>query len=461
MWRLMALGALAMACGEATAAAVRNGSGGTGGAVGLGGTTSLGGSGGAVPAEPRRPFAQHSTKYAASSQLPSGAQTALDGATRDFYDQWKKSYLTQGTAARCGVDRWYVAAGLDTDSSTLTLSEAHGYGMLISVIMAGHDPEAKAHFDGMVRFWRDHPSADSPVLMTWSEDQNCQNDANAKSSTDADLDIALALLMADEQWGSCGEIDYRAKALEVMQAIGSQEIDSTGNFLLVSNQVLLGDVVPWDRASRSSDFMPGHLASFANVGRAAGGDGAPWVNLMDAGFEMFGTLETRYAAATGLVPDVFVGPRDAPSPAPDPLDASGQALHYDEYFYNACRVPWRVGTYAVLSGDERGKNLLAAINSWIVGMTAGDPLRVVAGYQLDGTPLGADYAYPTMAFIAPLGVAAMTNPQDSVWLDAIWNDVVSFGSEGYYEDTLKLLSMLVTSGNWWAPSGAVAACNGQ
>jgi len=72
------------------------------------------------------------------------------------------------------------------------------------------------------------------------------------------------------------------------------------------------------------------------------------------------------------------------------------------------------------------------------------------GYTLDGGALpGQDFA--SMAFIAPLGVSAMIDTDNREWLDAIWIATVEADPIDHYEDSIKLLSMIVTSGNWWPP----------
>ena len=45
----------------------------------------------------------------------------------------------------------------------------------------------------------------------------------------------------------------------------------------------------------------------------------------------------------------------------------------------------------------------------------------------------------------------MVDSSNQAWLDAIWKDLVAGGSQGYYEDSIKMLSMIVMSGNWWEP----------
>jgi len=47
----------------------------------------------------------------------------------------------------------------------------------------------------------------------------------ADSATDGDLDIAYALLLADNQWGSSGSVDYKAEALAVLSDILDKEVN--------------------------------------------------------------------------------------------------------------------------------------------------------------------------------------------------------------------------------------------
>jgi len=72
--------------------------------------------------------------------------------------------------------------------------------MLITVQMAGYDPQAKKYFDGLNRFRKRYPSKINKAFMNW----RIRNEERAKSddcATDGDLDMATALLMAAQQWG--------------------------------------------------------------------------------------------------------------------------------------------------------------------------------------------------------------------------------------------------------------------
>jgi len=75
-----------------------------------------------------QPFGAHTFSYAPGSIRPDHvSQSVQDQAVRDFYDAWKGQYLKQG----CGAGRYYVATS--TQPGNLTVSEGHGYGMVLSL----------------------------------------------------------------------------------------------------------------------------------------------------------------------------------------------------------------------------------------------------------------------------------------------------------------------------------------
>lgn len=133
-----------------------------------------------------------------------------------------------------------------------------------------------------------------------------------------------------------------------------------------------------------------------------------------------------------------------------PNDGHGCASATDgAYNYNAGRDPWRLGTDGLINDDARALAAVARISAWAEDSTDGDPQQIRPGYRLDGTPLRSDYF--TTFFAAPLGVAAMTVPSQQAWLNAIY-DAVRQRQEGYYEDSITLLCMLVMTANFWDPT---------
>lgn len=385
-----------------------------------------------------QPFGAHAFKYAAGSILPSNETIAgMDRDTAAAYDSWKANHLESG----CGAGRYYVAA---ENEGSLTVSEAHGYGMVITALMAGHDPNARVIFDGMYRYFRDHPSNEASDLMAWYQNESCESANGEDSATDGDLDIAYALLLADKQWGSSGDIDYGQQAGQVMAAIKSHDLHPDGH-------VLLGNwVAPEEdkfyHATRSSDFMPGHFASF----EAASGD-AVWATATRTGYDVFQAIQQNHSPTTGLLPD-FIGSLDG---SPSPVGAHFLEGNEDgSYSLNACRTPWRLGAHFLTTGDSQARATVQKINSWFRGETGGDPFAIRAGYKLSGAVVGRG-DYMSMAFVAPLGVGAMVDAQNQAWLDELWEVTRDNSAEGtYYEDTLSVLAMIVMSGNWWSPEAA-------
>ena len=118
------------------------------------------------------------------------------------------------------------------------------------------------------------------------------------------------------------------------------------------------------------------------------------------------------------------------------------------YYYNACRVPLRLGMHVLLNGNTASKNIVAKISSW-AEQNHISPLNIKAGYSLDGSTL-PDSDFISTVFIAPFGVAAMNFPKQQSWLNNVYETVYQNHQE-YYEDTINLLSMMVMTGNFWAP----------
>jgi endoglucanase len=365
-------------------------------------------------------------------------QVQMDAALVDFYQQWKAVYLVEG----CGAGRAYVDVNADgkwgdPGDATLTVSEAHGYGMLALVMMAGVDPDAHRLFDAMLRYFKDHPPASGAGLMSWKQVEGCGNADGEDTATDGDLDVAYALLLAEKTWGNAGDFDYGAEARVVMAA-------SMARVVTADDQLLIGDWAAGDAtygaATRTSDFMMSHFQAFA----AAGGD-ARWLRVRANSYAVLAAVVPE----TGLSPDFVVGLPDAPVPAPAGFlegDTDGMQS------WNALRTPWRLALDDMLYDAPEPRAQLAAVNAFIIGATGGDPALVGDTYRLDGTTLPAG-GQGSVAWMSMFAVAAMTDADNGDWLGALWTAVVAapLAEEDYYGNTLKLLAMMTMAGHWARP----------
>lgn len=392
----------------------------------------------AQAANPTRPFPQHVVYTAGSIKPAVATQVELDAAVATFYSTWKSRYLKPALTGQFYV--YYNADGNADTPNGRSISEGHGYGMLATVLMAGADADAQTEFNGLYRYFRAHPSVNNPDLMAWNQVEGFVEAEGGDSATDGDLDIAFALLLAAAQWGNDGSIDYHAEALKVIAAIMKNDVNQRRWTLKLGDWTDAGD--HYFNGTRSSDFMLQHLKAF----KAASGD-SRWEQVVDKTYSILGGVYRRHAKSTGLMPDFIILGRNIYEPAePKYLESK----HDGQFSYNACRTPWRVATDYLINGDPRALPQLQKLNAWIQRKTDGDPSRINAGYALNGRKLAEDN---NACFTAPLAVNAMIGAENQAWLDALWSHLLSRDpdDDGYYGNSVRLLCMIVISGNWWVP----------
>lgn len=391
---------------------------------------------GARGQQPAFPFPQH-VHYTRGCILPNHvSQTSLDNSVRSFYNLWKERYIN----SNCNKGQYYV--WFEKRGNKQCVSEGQGYGMIIVALMAGYDRTAKATYDGLYRYYKAHPSKRNPHLMAWAQNNNCA-DIDGSTASDGDMDIAYSLLLAHRQWGSTGDINYLREANTMINAIMQQEINAKTLAPLLSNAVEYDSRDYFD--TRTSDFMP---ANFRAFGRAT--HNLFWNNVVTKNYTLFKLMQDKYSPDAGLVPDFIHAINKTPKPAkPYFLESP-----YDGYYnYNACRVPWRIATDYLLYGAPRAKTMVDKINAWIRTTTKGNPDNISAGYTLDGDDIKGRY-FEAMSFIAPFAVAAMVDQKNQVWLNKVWNYTLNFTLDDfdYYDNSIKMLDMILLSGNYWAPN---------
>jgi endo-1,4-beta-D-glucanase Y len=378
--------------------------------------------GGTAKAVVNCPFPQAASITGHGLKPDNLTQAQLNAAVTNYYNYWKRKYLVPSTKVTGDYK-------VNFDGKGTTVSEAMGYGMLLTAYLAGADSDAKACFDGLNRFRKRFPSNVNAGLMCWKIPPK-ENAVSDDGATDGDLDMALALLLAHRQWG---DASYLAEATNYLNAIAAALVRS--DFSL-----RLGD---WNSAAgqtRSSDFMPAHFRSFY----LATGNGF-WTNVENECYAILNQLQTNSAPATGLVPDFSIVANGVWLPArPNFLEG----VHDGQYNYNACRVPWRIGWAAWFYDDVRARQILSRFMAWTVSHHAA-PENFKAGYKLDGGNIGGN-DYDTACFISPTGVAAMVTTNQA-WLNRTFAYAMK-RKDQYYEDSVSLLSLLVMSGNAWLPA---------
>jgi endo-1,4-beta-D-glucanase Y len=365
---------------------------------------------------------------------PSGNQSSLNSAVSSYYQYWKPKYVRKSNGGTPGGGYYIAMKGTGGSGTEITTSEAHGYGMITFALMAGFDDSAKIYYDGMYNMYNKHRSTGNSELMSWQIDATESTAKDDGSATDGDMDVAYSMLLAHYQWGSGGTINYLAEAQRMITK--GLKVSDMG---AISKRSTLGD---WDKNgwnTRSSDWMTDHFRAYYNATKDIF-----WTQAADTVYSLVGTLQSTYSPNTGLMPDFIVNKVPRPA-APNFLEADTDG----DYSWNACRFPWRIATDFAHYGTPAAKTSLNKMVNWLKTSTANDPENIKSGYKLNGTMLpGADFL--AAAFAAPFVTAAIADATNQAYLDAGWNMLKAL-KDGYYEDSINLLCMLLITGNWWSP----------
>ena len=136
--------------------------------------------------------------------------------------------------------------------------------------------------------------------MEWRVNADCSSAGEGWNAMDGDLDIAMALLMADKQWGSAGQVNYGAEALRTIAAIKAFNMSPAG----------FTKGLPNANNNRTSDYMITHFKAF----KRATGD-AFWDLASERAFELLNLMQNKFAPNTGLIPDFVINTGTNPEPS--------------------------------------------------------------------------------------------------------------------------------------------------
>lgn len=329
------------------------------------------------------------------------------------YGTWKSAFVVTDAA---GNSR--VKDPNDTRNPNRTVSEGIGYGMLIAVYMAD-----QALFDSLWSYEQVPSHLDKNGLMNWLVTAS-DTVAGTGGATDADEDMAWALVMADKQWPNQGYID-KAKA----------QIDLVSSLELNPNTSL----VKWGDNSNTPTVHPDYFSpAYYRVFGAVTGNTSGWNGAISAGYAL---LAASHNATTGLVPDLCMA---SGAPTANARDAV--------YGYDACRTPWRLGIDWCFNASADAHGILTLMASYFAGVGAAGIRGPVA---LDGTTSSTAMPYANPEFTGPAGIAGMVSSSASgqTFLDQAFSRTFnqvqqSSAMPNYFGASVGLISMLVMSGNF-------------
>lgn len=351
----------------------------------------------------------------------------------DAYLRWKARFVT--TTAPIRVIR--------PENQNDTVSEGIAYGMLIAVYMGD-----KPLFDSLLSYWTGHgadtntTATGQSMLMNW-----CQQGGGGTgtpcsgggSATDADEDVAWALIQAGKQWGGT----YAAQAATAIGQIWTHDIEA-GSFYVKGGNGFGGTSL-----TNPSYFAPAYYRAFATIDT-----GHPWSSVITASYAALNSAATAFGG--GLVPAWCTNNCGS--------IGGGGYVDADRYQYDAHRVPWRIGLDACWNSTEvpaNAKMFLANNTKFFSDKATTGMGRVVDIYQTGGI-VASNAAPNSMSAVGSAAVGAMVGAGGTAsakaFLDRAYRFILdaSYTSDPasqttgytYFNATVGLLTALTLSGNF-------------
>jgi endo-1,4-beta-D-glucanase Y len=381
---------------------------------------------------------------AAAQSVPFPSRKAVRGLTtnvltthelRAQYNLWKTRFVERCAQGDARIR--YPESGNDTRS------EGVGYGMVIAAYF-GDQPT----FDGL---WDYYQRASANGLMNWRRD-GCNaggGGGDTGSASDADIDAAFGLIVANKQWGG-----YAADASALVGRIrGALFQNGCAGILLAGSQfAACGCINP-------SYIPPGYYPAF---GAADAGQAAFWTTARNNSYTYFAAVNDNN---TGLVPawSQSNGSLNLACNGTPQVSGGGNT---NEFQADAARTPWRVAMDYQWTGEPRAQTFLKSIADFAARQRI---VQIVTRYSLAGNALeggGDATGFRSTYTIGGFASAMTASTQES--LDAFtgaWQSMYLAGDSvgannavatHAFNSSLALLYGLTITGLAWDPSGANA-----
>lgn len=230
-------------------------------------------------------------------------------------------------------------------SSNVTTSEGQSYALMRAVWM--NDPET---YQRVYQWTNKNLLTRKDRLYSWKWGRRQDNSwgvIDIVSATDADQDIALALLLASKRWESPR---YKVDAIALLNDIWEKETQESA----LGRVLIPGD---WPNRGGSIQLNPSYFAPYAYRVFAEADPAHPWQKLVDSSYTILRQVMEKNR--TNLPPDwvefsfadgnlrLYMGEMDARS----------------DYGYEAFRIYWRVALDTLLNPNEkRGDAILKRSN---------------------------------------------------------------------------------------------------
>jgi endo-1,4-beta-D-glucanase Y len=285
--------------------------------------------------------------------------------------------------------------------------------------------------------------------MAWQQIKDSKgNIINANpetsSATDGDMDISYGLLLADKLWGKYNVLNYKNEALKRIHGLMDSCVSKKDYILLLGDWVDQIEDKKFRYVCRSSDFSSYIIREFIKVDNL---NCDKWQHVLKRINSIISHHMKRESKHNGLMPDFFIKSKgNYVAPKFKVLESS----HDGDYYFNSCRTPFRYSMDIILNNRPVTKQL-QTLNRWVKSETDLHPKKIKSGYYIVNGPPGKSFGHhKDLSFIAPFLVSSLIDKNNDDWIVDLWDVLIKKPIEKctFYENTLKLLAMIVASGNW-------------
>ncbi|HSQ41501.1 MAG TPA: glycosyl hydrolase family 8 [Fibrobacteraceae bacterium] len=353
--------------------------------------------------------------FVAPSRYTYGIQPSSVNETRlqAIYASWLAKHYVENDDQTMARITW--------DKEDSTVSEGIGYGMLILVAM---DPEA-TRFSRLWNYYQNFLDGNS--LMRWKV-YGFETAELSGSASDADLDVATALLLGYAKWNNA---DFLSAAQSLIRNILDGEVNHT-NGELVSDSLWLEPGDSWGQ--KNMVYNPGYIATgpmflFSSV------DTALWTNIRTQNYTLIQNCQNAY---TGTVADwcTVSGAQ------------SGSRSH--DYGLEAIRMPWRLALDYYWTGSSDAKDVNKLFADYILNLAGSDLDNLSSGYTWEGEAASSGTA--STIYMGSYCLAMAQDDSRQSILDDCFGRLLEGTATSYYIQTLQLLYAVTLAGLLPMPS---------
>lgn len=284
---------------------------------------------------------------------------------------------------------------LDYSQNELTTSEAQSYALLRSVWI-----DDRETFDKVWKFTKENMKRPDDYLFVWrwglrpDGSYGVISDGGENAASDADTDIALALILASRRWSDVKYLDDSKNILNHLWELEVAEAQGK-NYLIAGN---------WAKNDTELVINPSYFAPYAWRIFAVVDDSHDWKSLIDPSYDLlarasFDPIDKQ--KAVGIPPDWVVLDRQTGQLKPYPSENLST-----NYSFDAARIPWRIAVDYLWNGDSRAYEYLQLLGFF--NQKYNQDRKLVSGYSHDGQPLTA-LEHPII-YATSIGYFMVTNP---------------------------------------------------